>query len=344
MHEAMYYNKLEDHKVKCTLCPWNCIIKNEKYGVCKVKKNVDGKLVSIVYGKPIGMHADPIEKKPLFHFLPGKAVYSFGTFGCNFFCIGCQNYEMSKEWEEEQIAKAEISPECVVELAKKEGCEMIAFTYNEPIIFYEYMLDVAKTAKKRRIKCIMVSNGYINTEPLQELIKYIDAANIDLKGFSEEFYKKWTKGKLAPVLETIKTLRKADIWIEITTLIIPKENDNPVEIEKMCKWIKENIGNNVPLHFSRFFPMYKAEDKIATPIVSLLKLKKIANKYLNYVYIGNVYNAVNVYGENNNNFENTICPECKNILVNREGYRIIKNKIKNGKCSKCNTEIKGVWK
>lgn len=343
MHEAKYYNILQNHKVQCNLCPWNCIIAEGKSGTCKVRKNIDGKLFSLVYGKPVSTHIDPIEKKPLFHFFPGEAVLSLGTFGCNLFCEGCQNYDISKEWEEEQIENEEISPEKIIQIAKKNNCRMIAFTYNEPTVFFEYMLDIAKLAKKEKkekIRCVMVSNGYINQEPLTELCKYIEAANIDLKGFSEEFYKRWTKGSLQPVLDTIKTLKASGVWVELTTLIIPGENDDPKEIEKMCKWIAENVGIDVPLHFSRFFPMYKAEKKAMTPTNTLINLKKIADRYLNYVYVGNIHDK---NSEKIENFENTVCPKCKKVLVEREGYRIRKNNLNNNRCIFCNTRIEGIF-
>lgn len=283
MKESLYYKKLENNKIQCQLCPNNCIILPEKTGVCKVRKNINGKLFSIFYGKPCTVHIDPIEKKPLYHFLPGTLSLSIGSFGCNLHCLHCQNYNISQEFPQDPKVK-EYSPEEIVELAIKNNCPSISYTYTDPIIMYEYMIDIAKIAKKNKLKNIIISNGYINEEPLKNLLKYIDAANIDLKAFNENFYKKICGVKLKPVLNSLKILKK--IHIEITNLLIPGQNDNMKEIEKMCKWIKENLGD-IPIHFSRYFPYYKSHQPI-TPIETLKKAKQIAEKYLTHVHLGNV--------------------------------------------------------
>src|SRR3989344_3565942 len=283
MKEALYYKKLTDKKVKCILCPHFCLLAENKKGLCRVRKNINGKLYTLVYNKPCAVHIDPIEKKPLFHFLPSSKSLSVSTYGCNLFCLNCQNFEISKEFKE--INLKEVKSKEIIDLAIKNNCKSISYTYTEPTIFYEYMLDIAKLAKKSKLKNVIVSNGYINETPLKDLIPYIDAANIDLKSFNEKFYIKNCNAKLQPVLNTLKILKKSDRWIEITHLVIPGLNDNQKEVEKMCIWIKKNLGN-IPLHFSRFYPYYKLDYIQETPIATLKKLSNIAKKYLDYVYIG----------------------------------------------------------
>ena len=331
MKEALLYDQLSDKKVKCNLCNWHCTILPDKQGTCGVRKNVDGKLYSLVYGKPCSIAVDPIEKKPLFHFLPGEAILSIGTSGCNFFCLGCQNYDISQGKFDENDFKA-VSPEEIISETKAKDCKMIAFTYNEPTIFYEYFIDIAKLAKNEGIKTVMVSNGYMTEKALNEILKYIDAINVDLKSFSEDFYRNYCKTKLKPVLDNLKRM-KGKTWLEITNLVIPGMDDKPEEIEEMCKWIKENVGD-VPLHFSRFFPMYKATGKDVTPLKTLLKAKEIADKYLSYIYIGNIETEKG---------ENTYCPKCKALLIERRRYVITKNVVKDGKCPECGFKISGVW-
>ncbi len=333
MKEALYYEKLKKNLVKCQLCPWLCIIQLDKRGMCGVRQNVAGKLFSLVYARPCAVHVDPIEKKPLYHFLPGERAFSIATIGCNFFCGFCQNWQISKA-DAGNIEKEydEVSPEKVLELCKKEKCNIISYTYTEPTIFYEYMLDIAKLAKKEGIKNTIVSNGYINEKPLRELCEYIDGANIDLKGFTDEFYKKVCKGKLDPVLNTLKIMKQEGVWLEITNLIVPSLNDDFKKIEEMCKWISKELGKDVPLHFSRFHPDYKMTDGQATPMETLEKAKKIAEKYLDYVYTGNVA------GESN-----TICPKCKTVNIRRSMLSLIENKLVEGKCFKCDYKIAGVW-
>ncbi|MDD5178036.1 MAG: AmmeMemoRadiSam system radical SAM enzyme [Candidatus Nanoarchaeia archaeon] len=285
MKQALFYTKKENNKVQCNLCPNNCLIPENKIGSCRARKNIKGVLYSLVYGKPASINIDPIEKKPLYHFLPGTQVLSFGTFGCNLHCLFCQNWEISQAMNEDIEI---LEPKRIVELAKEYKTPSIAYTYTEPAIFFEYVLETAKLAKKEKIKNVMVSNGYINEKPLKELIKYIDAFNIDLKAFDEDFYKKICFGKLKPILETLKLIKKYKKHLEITNLIIPTKNDNLKEIEKMCVWISKNLGKDTPLHFSRFFPCYKLTNLEPTPIETLVKAKEIAKKYLKYVYIGNV--------------------------------------------------------
>ena len=329
MKEALFYKKLKN-KVQCNLCPHNCVIEEEKTGKCGVRKNIEGKLFSLVYNKPVAIQVDPLTKKPLYHFLPGSKALSIGTVGCNLFCLNCQNYHISRANPEEYQVN-EVSAEQIIKLAKENKCESIAFTYNEPIIFYEYMLDIAKLAKKNGIKNVIVSNGYINEGPLKELCKYIDAANIDLKAMDNKFYEKYCGARLSPVLNCLKILKKEKVYFEITNLIIPGANDKSKDIERLVKWISENL-NDIVLHFSRFFPMYKLEDVKETPIKTMEMAKKIGEKYLSYVYLGNI-----------NSGSNTYCRKCNKLLIERKGYFVGRINIKNSKCTGCGEKIIGVF-
>lgn len=288
--ECKLYKKLENKKVQCTACAHKCKIPSGKTGICGVRKNINGKLKLLVYKKVIAKNIDPIEKKPLFHFLPKTKTYSIGTLGCNFHCDFCQNFEISqvKEVYHGKIFGENIEPKEIVKQAKNSGCKSIAYTYNEPSIYSEFVHDTAKIAHKEGLKNIIVTNGYFTKQSLNYLAKYIDAMNIDLKSFSEEFYKKRCSAKLKPVLETIKQAHKKGIHIEITTLIIPKENESEKELKQIAKFIA-SIDKNIPWHISRFFPMYKMSDKIPTKISTLKKAKEIGERSgLKHVYIGNV--------------------------------------------------------
>jgi len=305
------------------------------YSNCKVRKNIKGKLYAMTYGKAVSRAIDPIEKKPLFHFLPGSRAYSIATVGCNLHCKHCQNFVISQASIEKFPEHLDLPPEKVVEEAIENNCEVIAYTYTEPTIFYEYVLDTARIAKKKGLKNIIVTNGYINEEPLKELYKYIDAVNVDLKGFTEEFYQDICGAKLEPVLDTLQRLQNIKISLEITNLIIPTKNDSIKQIREMCKWIVKNLGCDHPLHFSRFFPMYKLKNLEPTPKRILVEAKKTAEEEgIKYVYIGNMREE----GE-----ENTYCPKCKTLLVKRYGFSISEMNIKSDKCA-CKAKIKGVWK
>jgi len=333
MKEALFYKKLKNKIVQCYLCPNFCVIKENELGKCLARKNIRGKLISLSYERPVAISIDPIEKKPLYHFLPGTKTFSIGTAGCTLKCLFCQNAEIAQKSPEDFPVNI-IKPKKIVKMAKENNCKSISYTYTEPTAFYEYVLDTAKLAKKQGIKNIIISNGYINEKPLKELIKYLDAANIDLKGFTEEFYKKNCLGKLKPVLNTLKILKKNKVWLEITNLIIPKLNDNLKEIDRMTKWIKTNLGVNVPLHFSKFFPMHKMLNKPETPKKTLESAYKIAKKNgLRYIYLGNIKNE----------HENTYCYKCSKILIERYGYSIIKNNIKHNYCYNCNAKIQGIF-
>jgi pyruvate formate lyase activating enzyme len=283
--------------------------------------------------KPFPGSIDPIEKKPLFHFYPGEKIFSIGTVGCNFKCQNCQNYEMSQAKYDDYYPIPDVPPKNLVHQAKTYDCNMIAYTYNEPTVFYEYMLETSKIARENNVKNVMVSNGYIENEPLLELCKYIDAANIDLKSLDDEFYKEICKGTLDPVLRTIKTLKEKNVWLELTTLIIPKLSDNKKMIEMLCTWVHENLGDNTPIHFSAFSPKYELMHLDPTPKSKLVECQTIAKKVgLKYVYIGN---ASIIDGET------TFCTKCQNKVIIRNGYDIIKMDLSAGKCKKCNLPIPG---
>jgi len=329
----MFYKKLNNKIVQCQLCPHFCVLKPGEYGKCKARQNQNGKLVSVVYGKPCSIAVDPIEKKPLYHFLPGEAAFSIATTGCNLACKHCQNAEISQAHVDD-IPHINMTPEQVVLDAKLNNAKIIAYTYTEPTIFYEYMLDIAKIAKKENIKNIIVSNGFINKEPLKKLCNYIDGANIDLKSLSPEFYEEICHARLAPVLETLKLLKQQGVWIEVTNLLIPTLNDSDEKISKLIKWVKENLGYDVPLHFTAFYPYYKLKHLPPTSIATLKKARKMAlDMGLHYVYTGNIPDEEG---------STTYCPRCGKPLVKRIGLEIVENNLVEGKCS-CGEEIAGIW-
>jgi pyruvate formate lyase activating enzyme len=300
-----------------------------------VRINKAGKLYTLGYGNPVAIHIDPIEKKPFFHVSPGEAVFSLAVAGCNMRCLFCQNWQISQS-KPDETQNYSFSPEDLVKEAAKNKCKFIAYTYTEPTVFYEYMLDICKEARKKGIKNTMHSCGYINSEPLKELLPYMDAVNIDLKGFSEEFYAKiGLMARLEPVLDTLKTIKQQGVWLEITNLLIPGFNDQPEKIKEMCVWIKDNLGADVPLHFSRFMPAFKLENLPPTPVEKLKEAYDIAKAVgLNYVYIGNVPGCPE---------ESTYCPRCGKVVIKRQGYQIQENNIIKGKCKFCGYEIAGKW-
>ena len=335
MKEALFYEKLDNKLVKCNLCSHRCSrIADSKRGICGVRENRDGKLYSLVYGKVVSCAIDPIEKKPLFNFLPGSKSYSIATVGCNFNCDNCQNYDISQLPKKRNvIVGQEASPEEIVLAAKGGKCASISFTYSEPTIFFEYAYDIAKLAKKEELKNVFVTNGYITPEALHEISPYLDAANIDLKSFNDDFYRKNCGAHLQPVLDSIKLFKRLGIWIEITTLIIPSLNDSEEELAKIAKFIKE-VGKDTPWHITQFNPTYKLINLSRTSITSLRKARDIGLEAgLRYVYEGNVP------GETG---ENTYCYNCKKTLIRRFGYQIQKNKIKNSKCAYCGVKIDGI--
>ncbi len=332
--EGRHYRKLEKKTVQCYRCPNLCKLKPGERSFCRTRINRNGVLYTVAYSNPCAVHIDPIEKKPLFHFLPGTKVLSIATAGCTFRCKYCQNWEIS-QFRPEETVNYDLSPQAVVDLAKKYKTPSTACTYSEPTAFYEYMYDTSKLAKKAGIRTTMHSNGSINEEPLEELCKYLDAANIDLKFFDEDKYYNISHGYLSTVLETLETLCENGVHLELTNLVVPGLNDDGKEIKKMANWIFEHLGPDVPLHFSRFHPMYKLKNLPSTPVKTLGNARDIAlNEGLNYVYIGNVPGHAG---------ENTYCPVCGRAVIKRTGYIVTENKIESGKCRFCWTEIAGVW-
>jgi pyruvate formate lyase activating enzyme len=327
MHECVLYEKKEELKVKCNACEHRCLIPQGKTGICGVRKNYSGKLILEVYGLPVSSAVDPVEKKPLFHFLPGTLSYSLGTIGCNFKCGFCQNYDISQMKE---LIGRKMTPKIIVDNAIKNNCNSVAYTYNEPTIWIEFAVDIAKLAKEKGLKNILVTNGYMTRECIEFFSPYIDAMNIDLKSFTDKFYKKTCKGGLNPVLETIKLAKQKKIWIEITTLLIPGENDSKQEIENIAKFIS-SVDKNIPWHISRFFPMYQMEHKNPTEIAKLREAEKIGKKFLNYVYVGNIPEETS-----------TICPKCKKEIIKR-GFGEVAKRLKKGKCPECGKKIQGIW-
>lgn len=331
MKEALFYQPKENKKVQCQLCPRTCLLSEGEKGFCRVRINKEGKLFSLVYGKPCSLALDPIEKKPFYHFLPGSFSLSLATVGCNLKCKYCQNWRLSQS-NLEEIPYLEMPPEKIIEKALLKGVPSISYTYTEPTVFYEYLFDLAKLAKKQKIKNLLVTNGYICPSPLKKIAPFIDAVNVDLKGYSESFYQKVCSASLKPVLESLKLMKKLGLWIEITYLLVPGYNDDLTLFEKMCYWLKENLGKDVPLHLSRFFPQYQFSKVKPTPWTTLKKTYSLAVKYLDYVYLGNVFKGKE---------ENTYCPHCGKLLIKRRGI-LLENKLSKGSCS-CGAKIKGVW-
>ncbi len=331
--EAKYYIQTPKG-LKCQLCPNDCKIKVDEIGECRTRINTNGQLICFAYGNPCAVHIDPVEKKPLYHFFPGSKIYSIATAGCNLACLNCQNWEISQS-SPMDTQNYDLLPDKVVDNCMAQKCNSIAYTYSDPVAFYEYTLETSKIARAEGIKNVLVSAGYINEKPLIEWCKYIDAANIDLKSFSKEIYEMLNAGTLEPVLNTLKILRDNGVWLEITNLVVPNWTDDFDMIKKMCDWLASNGFQNYPVHFSRFHPLYKLTNLPATPLNTLTRAKEIAlNAGLNYVYIGNVPG---------NDYSNTFCPECQKKIIDRKGYKIIQMNITNNKCNNCQTTIAGIW-
>jgi len=334
LRKAEYAVTLPGGAVRCELCPHRCTLSDGQRGICKVRRNIKGTLYSLVYGRPVALNNDPVEKKPLFHFRPGTKTFSLATAGCNMNCNFCQNWEISQATPE-SVTPYDLTPAQVVALAKKYGSDSISFTYTEPTIFFEYMRDIAKLAHAEGLRTILVSCGYINEKPLRELARYLDAANIDLKGFSDAFYQTYTTAKLQPVLDTLKVLTEEKVLVEVTNLVIPGANDTDAEIRKLSRWVKENLGADTPLHFSRFFPKHKLTGRPPTPPATLEKAARIAKEEgLHFVYIGNL---------STDEGEDTFCPKCGKKLIDRSGFFIEKNLLKEGKCPFCGAPVRGRW-
>jgi len=335
MKEAYLYEKQEERKVRCHLCNHRCLIKDGLRGICGVRENRGGTLFSLVYGQVIARHVDPIEKKPLFHFLPGTSSYSIATAGCNFKCLFCQNADISQmPKDRNQILGEEMTPEIVLEEALRSRSSTISYTYTEPTIFFEFALDIARPAASRGLRNIFVSNGYMTEECLKEISPNLHGANVDLKGFSEKYYKELCGAKLKPVLKTLELMKKMNVWVEVTTLLVPGLNDSKEELQQLAKFLV-NLDPDIPWHISRFHPTYRLTNVRPTPPESIRKAKDIGYEAgLKYVYTGNLP------GDDG---EKTFCHQCKELLIDRYGFYVRKNVIANSRCPKCSAEIPGVW-
>ncbi len=333
LNPVQYYrNDPGKERITCILCRHYCQLKEGQVGVCEVNKNENAALKNLVYGHPVALNVDPIEKKPLYHVLPGTKVLSFGTVGCNFRCPFCQNWNISQTSKINESIY--VSTEEMVALAIEYGAKSIAYTYSEPTIFYPYARDIGILAKEKELKNIFVSNGFETPEIIEDMKQWVDAANIDLKSWNDAYYKKILKGGLEEVKDTLRRMVKAGIWVEVTTLIIPGENDSDKDIEEMADFIANELGKHVPWHLSAFHPDYKMRDKDHTSVESLMKAKEIGKRAgLYYVYLGNVP----VHGD-------THCPECGELLIDRTGYTVTVNKLVEGQCPRCHREIEGIWK
>ncbi len=327
---ARYWTKLDGKKVRCELCPHRCVLDDGQVGICRVRKNIRGKLYTLNYGAVSSMGIDPIEKKPLFHFKPASRIFSIATVGCNLRCKHCQNWEISQS-SPEFPALRRFKPREIVRLAEEYGSEGIAFTYNEPIIWHEFTMDVAKEAKKRGMYTVYVSNGFINPEPLKEVLQYIDAFNIDVKAFTDDFYLRIAAGHLEPVLRSVELIHKAGRHIELTYLIIPGLNDSPQEIENFARWV-HSVSPEIPVHLSRFYPTYKLTDRGDTPVSTMHRAYRIAKDVgLEYVYLGNTWEP---------EYESTYCPNCGELLIERIYYKTrVLGITKDATCKKCGRKI-----
>ena len=337
MKLSSYYEKLANRAVRCTLCRHRCIIREGESGICRVRVNKEGKLYSLVYGYPIALHIDPIEKKPLFHFLPGSNALSIATVGCNFRCKFCQNWDISQlPRDYNRVEGYKVSPEEVVGAALRSGSTIISYTYTEPTIFFEYALDISKLAVKKGIKNTFVTNGYVTEEALKDIAPYLHGANIDLKSMNPKFYASVVGARLNEVLDGIKTYKKFGIWLEITTLIIPGYNDSEDELREIARFIRDELGDGTPWHVSRFYPAYKFKHVPSTQISAVRRAREIGlEEGLKYVYTGNIPG---------NAGEDTHCPSCGEVLIRRWGFSVVEYNITNGKCRFCGEKIDGVWK
>ncbi len=335
MKTSSYFKKV-DNSVICILCNHYCKIDEKSFGICKVRTNQNGKIYSLVYGKAIAKNIDPIEKKPIYHFFPGTYTYSIATVGCNFQCLHCQNYEISQfpRLNNGYIYGKDLLPEEIIKEVKTNHIKSISYTYTEPTIYYEYARDIGILAKQNQIKNIFVSNGFMSKEVVEDLKEWLDAINIDIKSFSEKFYKKICKASLKPILENVEKLKSYGIWVEITTLIIPGYNDSYDELKSIAKFIK-SIDKNIPWHVSAFYPTYKLTDAPPTSPETVIKAREIGfEEGLNFVYTGNIRDYQG---------SNTYCPNCQSLLIKRYGYFVEIVNLKNGKCEKCNTKLSGFF-
>jgi pyruvate formate lyase activating enzyme len=335
MKQAMLYEKLSDSRVRCHLCAHRCQIPEGRKGLCQVRENRGGILYTLVYGRTISRHVDPVEKKPLFHFYPSSTAYSIATPGCNFRCDWCQNWEISQMPRQQHlVAGYEATPEEIVVDAVRLGCRSIAYTYTEPTIFFEYSYDTARKASAAGLANIYVTNGFMTREMLEIFHPYLDAANIDLKAFRDRTYRRYVGARLQPVLDSLKTMKQMGIWLEVTTLVIPGLNDEEAELRDIAQFIAQELGSDTPWHISRFFPDYKLMDFPPTPLSTLNRAGEIGGEAgLKYIYIGNVLEEMR---------QNTVCPDCSQLLIRRHGFHVSLNLIEEGCCPNCGLRIAGI--
>jgi len=334
LREAKFYEPLDGGRVQCTLCPWQCVVSSGQRGNCGVRENRNGRYYTLVYGRPCAIHNDPIEKKPFSHVYPGSRALSIATVGCNIHCKFCQNWDISQA-SPDDISPPFRSPADIAKMAAQKKSRTVAYTYSEPTIFYEYMIDCARAAKDLGIGNVVVSNGFISREPLKEMCSLMTAVKIDLKAFSQQFYGRLCGGRLQPVLDTLKRLADSGVWFEIVVLVIPTQNDSLDEIKRMCEWIVKELGPDVPVHFTRFHPAYKIRNLPPTPPRTLERVRSVAMEQgCHFAYGGNMPGFRG---------ENTYCPNCKTCVVNRYGHMVLSDELKNGKCHKCGTAIPGIW-
>ena len=332
--ESKYYKKLADKKVECTLCPQGCKVADRERGACGVRENRDGKYYTLVHSRACSAHIDPIEKKPFFHFMPGTQAFSIATPGCNMSCKFCQNWEIS-QFRPEQIDCHKLAPADVIAAGVSSRCPTVCFTYTEPVIFTEYLLDVARLKGSGNLKAVAVSNGFIQEEPLKEWVKHLDAIKVDLKAFTQKFYEDITGGKLKDVLDTLVRIKASGTWLEIVTLLIPTLNDSEAEARDLARWVMKNLGPDVPVHFTRFHPEYRLKNLPSTPVENMDRARNAAlAEGLHYVYLGNVPGS---------SAENTSCPKCKKEIIKRYSMSLLENHVVHGACEYCKTKIPGVW-
>ena len=321
-------------KIRCTICPKGCELNPGEMGDCRVRENMGGKIRCTTYAKPCSINIDPVEKKPLYHFLPGSPILSVATAGCNLHCRQCQNWQISQAGQSSSNGP-DIYPEDIADMAKKRACPAIAYTYTEPLVSYEYTFDCCKVASEAGIKNVLVTAAFINPEPLRYICRYVDAANVDLKSFSDDFYRDICDARLQPVLKALTVMKECNVMLEVTNLMIPTLNDSEGETRQLCDWIVENLGEKTPLHFSRFFPKNQLKHLPPTPIETILRARELAIETgLKHIYVGNISDGAG---------ESTWCPSCCKLLIERQGYHVVRNKISSGSCSYCGTPINGIW-
>jgi pyruvate formate lyase activating enzyme len=320
--------------VQCELCPKRCLIDPGQSGECRIRVNLEGRLTAVTYGHPCSVNVDPVEKKPLFHFLPSTPILSLATVGCNLHCKNCQNWEISQANPEDQEAYT-LPPEDLPGIAQEHQCRSIAYTYSEPVVYYEYTLDSCLQAKKAGLRNVLVTAGYLNPDPWKELCLQVDAANINLKALSDTFYREICGATLQPVLDNIIMAKTLGVWVEVTNLVIPTLNDSDEHFREIARWVKQHLGNDTPLHFTRFFPQYRMRNLPSTPSATLERARQIAlAEGIHFVYVGNVTSPEG---------ENTYCPACHALLIQRHGFRVAQNNLEDRHCSQCQTEIAGIW-